>query len=78
MKDNANRIIRAIYGPEPLRDQEFPRCWMVGSDAVTRIEKREDNYGDHGLLWFDVYEGDRLVASMSGRHVAEIIYGEAS
>lgn len=68
--------IRAIYGAEPQREGEYSRCWMVGFDAVTKIERREDNFGDHGLLWFDVYEGDRLVASMSGRHVAEIIYGE--
>ncbi|MGB3833778.1 MAG: hypothetical protein WA975_18155 [Mesorhizobium sp.] len=68
--------IHAIYGPEPLRDGEFPRCWMVGHDAVTKIEPREDNFGDHWLLWFDVYAGDRRIASMSGRHVAEIIYGE--
>lgn len=72
------RFIHAIHGAEPQRDGEYPSFYAVGRRGVTRIERREDNYGDHGLLWFDVYEGDRLVASMSGRHVSEVSYGEAA
>lgn len=68
--------IRAIYGAEPHRDGEYPRCWMVGYDAVTKIERRDEFYGDHGLLWFDVYNGDRVVASMNARYVAEIVHGD--
>ena len=76
--------IKAIWGMEPLRDQESPTCYVVGSASalfrvpfmVDRIERREENFGDHGLLWFDVYEGDRLVTSMQGRAVAEIMYAK--
>lgn len=72
-----NETIRALFGAEPMRDDELPRAFIVGCDAVTKIERREENYGDHGLLWFDVYEGERRIASMNARFVAEIQYGSA-
>jgi hypothetical protein len=80
------RII-AIYGMEPLRDQESPTAFVVGTAGwapgapgakieVERIERREENFGDHGILWFDVYgTGESLpFVSMQGRAVAEVCY----
>lgn len=75
--------IKAIFGMEPQREGEYPQAHIVGSASlmpsgerytVSRIERREDNFGDHGLLWFDVFDGERLVTSMQGRAVAEIHY----
>ncbi len=77
--------IKAIFGMEPSRDGEYPQAHIVGSQSqvlggqrytVTPITLREENFGDHGLLWFDVFDGDRLATSMQGRAVAEIHYFE--
>lgn len=81
--------IKAIFGMEPGREGEYPTAHIVGgvshsvhgnADArpftVTKIERREDNFGDHGLLWYDVYDGDRVAVSMQGRAVAEVHHGE--
>lgn len=78
--------ISAIYGMEPGREGEYPMAHRVGQQSrwadgtlftVSRIERREDNFGDHGLLWFDVFDGDKLAHSMQGRAVAEVHYERA-
>ena len=75
-----NETISAIYGAEPRRDGEYPSIYIVGQSdwrkgpSVTSIKYREDNFGDHGVGWFDVYAGEARLASMGARHVAEIIY----
>lgn len=87
----SNPTITAVFGMEPQRDQENAQAHVVGSKSyvvgpcaprpftVGRIERREENFGDHGILWFDVFDMDgRLVTSMQGRAVAEIHYGQAT
>lgn len=78
------RQITAIYGLEPQREGEYPIAHVVGSDShiagrgkmpIAWIERREENYGDHGLSWFDVLSGGKVVASIQARAVAEIHYG---
>lgn len=72
--------IAAIYGEEPHRENEYPFGYVVGNDCynmghhfrVTAIMSREDNYGDHGIGWFDVFSGEHLIASISQRHVAQV------
>ena len=55
--------IKAIYGMEPMREGEYPSGFEVGkpfgggSDTVSEIKERHDNFGDHGIGWFDVYAG---------------------
>lgn len=80
------RAISAIYGMEPARADEYPTVHAIGSESwgfggvkftVTRIERREENFGDHGLVWFDVFTDDRLQVSMQGRAVAEVHYSSA-
>lgn len=71
--------IKAIYGCEPMRDGEYPTAIIVGSPIrermVARIARREDNFGDHGLLWFDALdEAGQVIMSISGRAVAEIYH----
>ena len=66
--------IKAIFGVEPLRENEYPSVFLVGSDGVTEIMSREENLGEYGIRWFDVFEGRRLVASMNARFVAEVHY----
>ena len=44
---------------------------------IVDIRYTEDNYGDHGVAWFDVYvEGmpNRPIASMNVRHTAFVEY----
>jgi hypothetical protein len=79
-----SRQITAIYGVEPMREDEYPMGHVVGRESniigrgklmVDLIERREENYGDHGLAWFDVRSGGMIVASVQARAVAEIHYG---
>lgn len=82
------RQITAIYGIEPLREGEYPIAHVVGSESeiagrgklrVGWIERRHENYGDHGLDWFDILSDGKVVASIQARAVAEIHFGpEAS
>lgn len=80
-----DRPIKRIFGEEPRREGEYPQAYIVGqtlsraSDhVVKRITYRMENYGDHGLGWFDVVvqiDGeDAVLASMSARSVAEVHY----
>jgi hypothetical protein len=78
------RQITAIYGVEPGREAEYPIAHAVGSEShiagrgkvkVEWIERRHENYGDHGLDWFDVLSAGIVVASVQARAVAEIHYG---
>lgn len=72
------QTIHAICGAEPARANEDPFAFQVGMNGVTKIERREENYGDHGLLWFDIFKGSRRAASMNGRHVAVVAYKKAA
>lgn len=67
-------IIKSVFCDEPRRDGEYPEGACVGYDGITRIERREENFGDHALLWFDVFQGDHLFKSFGGRHVAVVTY----
>ena len=66
--------IKALYGPEPMREGEYPFSATVGVNGVTRIEEYEENLGDHGLLWLEIYKGDVLYQRFNARHVAEVHY----
>ena len=77
--------IKAIYGIEPMREGEYPMAHVVGLTShingrgpvrVDRIERREENYGDHGLSWFDILSGGVVVASVQARAVGEIHYSQ--
>lgn len=75
-KAKMTQIIKAVYGPEPMREGENPSCEIVGHGGVTRIERREDNLGTYGIAWFHVFKGELLVKSYNALHVAEVIYME--
>ncbi len=79
-EDAKRQPVKAIYGHEPLRADEYPASYMIGGrigsggEVVERIEFREDNFGDHGLGWYDVFANGRRVLSMQSRAVAEVHY----
>lgn len=72
----SNTIV-GIWGAEPMRDQEDPEHHLVGRADVTRIERREENLGTYGIVWFDVFKGEALAWSMNASFVASIQYDEA-
>lgn len=81
MTHETTQPIAAIYGPEPMRADEYPSAYLIGhrwenpgTPDVERIVYRLENYGDHGIGWFDIYAGGKRVASMAERHVAEVRY----
>lgn len=82
MPDRPNQPISGLFGHEPGREGEYPSAHRVGfpliagQPPVDLITYREDNFGDHGLGWFDVHAGGRIVASVAARAVAEIHYTE--
>lgn len=79
-----NPTIRAIFGHEPMREGEYPSTFIVGQKVfgpdlrdgatVTRIVRRDENFGDHGIGWFDVYADKTLIRSISHRATAEVHY----
>ena len=80
MDDPKTKPVRGIVGVEPNREGEVPPTAFVGWEdtgtqaEVTAIKRRVDYFGDHGIAWFDVYAGDRLLKSLAERYVAEIYY----
>ena len=77
---NQPKTIILIAGAEPHREGEYPIVYAVGNSItrgaqpITRIERREENLGTYGVVWFDVFVGDDLRASMNALLVAEISY----
>lgn len=68
--------IRWICGHEPMREGEYPTMFEVGKNGVTKIECMTEDYGDHGVGWFDVYFGERVMQRMQVRAVAEVRYAD--
>jgi hypothetical protein len=68
-----NRTIKRIAGAG-----EQGSVFIVGderfSPIVTAIERREENLGQYGIVWFDVFAGDRMIFSMNALHVAMVDY----
>ena len=77
-----NNRINAIFGAEPPREGEYPTTYVVGTtfgwsrSIVARIERREENLGTYGILWFDIFDGDVLLASMNAMAVSEVHYAK--
>ena len=67
------RKIKAIigFGDEPSVFRTGARR-LDGKPPVSRIEYSTENFGDHGLGWFDVWCGDRHIFTIAARAVAEI------
>lgn len=72
----SDTTIESVFLDEPRRDGEYADGARVGFDGVTRIERREEFFGDHWILWFDVFKGADLFKSFGSRHVAVITYAE--
>ena len=70
--------INHICGEEPHRENEYPLTFTVGDTfrdfEVTHIEHREDNRGDHGVGWFDIYSGKKRLASLNERFTSYVEY----
>lgn len=70
--------IKGIWGAEPLREREYPEAYIIGHEGITRIERREENLGTYGIVWFDAFKGDTLAASMNAAFVASVAYASPS
>ncbi len=74
----SEQTIRAIYGHEPRRENEYPSAFMLNHAferrTVTSIVFRDHYMGDHSEGWFDVFAGDERLCSVSSRAVAEVHY----
>jgi hypothetical protein len=70
--------IIAICTREPMREGEYPDYIRIGNKGVTRIERREENLGSYGIVWFDVFKGQAEVrsASYNALDVASVEYGD--
>lgn len=66
--------IKMVCGPEPRREGELPDAYLVGHGSVTSIETNEQNLGTYGIVWFNVFNGETLIASMNAMHVASVSY----
>jgi hypothetical protein len=59
---------------EPMREGEYPSMFEVGKNGVTEITAETENYGDHGIAWFNVHFGEHVLQRMQFRAVAGIRY----
>jgi hypothetical protein len=66
--------IKSISGAEPSREGEYPICWALGYDGVTRIEETTENFGTYGITWFEVFNEDKRIAKLNALHVASVTY----
>lgn len=78
--------IKGVFCPDPQRESEYGWSALVGfnfNDArmgkVTRIERREENLGTYGIVWYDIFctnnEGEEhLVASFNAQQVEVVTY----
>jgi len=46
----------------------------VGDEGVTKIDAIEQNLGEYGICWLQVWIGDDLVARYNTRNVDSILY----
>jgi len=46
----------------------------VGEDGVTKIDAVEQNLGEYGICWLQVWTDDVLVARYNARNVDSILY----
>lgn len=74
---NEDQKIRAIWGAEPVRDQEGCEAYVIGFKGVTSIVRRVENLGTYGMVWFDVFAGEQRIQSMNASFVASIAYVKA-
>lgn len=68
--------IRGIYGDEPRREGEYPIAHVVGFDGVTSITEMNENLGEYGIHWFQVWSGDRETARMNARYVVQVDFAK--
>lgn len=66
--------IKGIYGPVVEGDERVGAT--VGHNQVTQIEMREQDLGSYGIIWFDVFRGDKLWMSLNGMMTAQVDYFE--
>lgn len=66
--------IHSITGSEPRRDGEYPVCWAVGYDGVTRIEETTENLGTYGITWFEIFKEDKKIAKLNALHTEQVKY----
>ena len=73
------RVIKCIYGLEPRRKDEYPTCYQVGSNGVTRIDWEEYSPEPYCTrIYYLIYKGDELYCKINDQAVAEVLYEEAS
>jgi hypothetical protein len=69
--------IAGIWGLEPMREGEYPLCYRVGFDGVTRIQF--DSYCPEPYchrISYRVYKGDHLHSVVNDQAIAEVVYVE--
>jgi len=74
-EQHINREIKGVYGAIPYKDEDQVG-YIIGYDGVTKILRRVENLGTYGIIWYDVYKGDTLHASLTAMQISEITYTE--
>ena len=75
MRLDDKKIIR--IGWEPQEDIPLDYCAIdVGKEGVTKITSTEQNLGEYGICWLQVWKGSILVSRFNARNIDSIIYEE--
>lgn len=73
-------MIEAVHIVGLHTDQNDNPKWefKIGVDGVTRIKNWTENFGDHGIAWFDVYKGENVAVTLAAKEVAFIEWAAAA
>jgi len=48
--------------------------YAAGIGGVTKIEHTVENYGDHGIAWFNIFHGEKLHTSVAAKSVSRVVW----
>lgn len=65
-------IIKGVYCPDSAYNEGIAH--IVGRHEVTKIERRDENLGTYGIIWYDVYRGEVRIASINAMCIEAITY----
>jgi len=57
-----------------MREGEIPVGYAVGYEGVTRIKRVTEDFGQYGIVWFQVWKGEHAYCELNAINVSEVVY----
>ena len=75
MRLDDRKIIRIGWEPQESMPLEYHTV-DIGKDGVTKIDAEDQNLGEYGICWLQVWKGSTLVTRFNARNIDQINYEE--